>query len=387
MTVPTHHIATGVNRGRTPGRRRARPTRRRRRRGSCRSGSRRRSRGCRRGRRRSRSAGRRRAPARARGRRPVDVVHYIVEERVRTRRVEVVHREHHDAGQPVAVHVVSAHLNGLCRFAAVPVITVVEVGGIRDRVEERVGRIGHDIAYFLVHRDAGHGTRVGHGWRSTGRRHVKTVITARLYTRPTPVVEGDSQGQFVGGKPAGDAIGGVTFGPGFDGVVDGVVLLARRNGVARVVRRLEQRVLKVGRRVPVEGTVHVVGHDVAEVEDRSDLVSLNELDFVLTARQCRRQVHLAADRGAVRVEFGAKLLQQCGEVGRVVRAVVVAEVASARARVLPVDVDPVEQPRDRARTAVARRVFRQVALDEHVDAGAHERLSACIGRCRVGEIL
>ena len=91
-------------------------------------------------------------------------------------------------------------------------------------------------------------------------------------------------------------------------------------------------------------------------------------------------------RLAERVELAAELLRQQRRVVPVGRPVV--DVAAAdRGRVLPVDVDAVEDARGRAHTAGVLRpaAGRQVALDERVDARGRERLPPLGGGGQVGE--
>ena len=96
-------------------------------------------------------------------------------------------------------------------------------------------------------------------------------------------------------------------------------------------------------------------------------------------------------RRAVRVELPPELLEQQGRVVDVGRRVV-GTVAGVDAGVLPVDVDPVEDARGRARPAGGgrpdrRRVEGQVALQQQVHAGGDERLAGCGGGGNVGEVL
>jgi hypothetical protein len=74
-----------------------------------------------------------------------------------------------------------------------------------------------------------------------------------------------------------------------------------------------------------------------------------------------------------------KLRDQRREIGRVLRAVGIAA-ASGRRRVLPIDVEPVEEAGGRA-----RRQARQIPSDEHVHAGIDEGLPV-LGESGVGEI-
>ncbi len=283
------------------------------------------------------------------------------------------------------MRVVGAGLDGLGGLAAVEVVAVVEVGRVGHRIPEGVRRVVHDAAQLLVHGHARHVTRVGLPWRAGGGRLVEPVARTRGHARPAPVVERDADGELVGREPAGDAVGAVADGPGSDRVVDAVRLVPGGDLRLRRVRVRVERVLFVGRTRRVPRPVHVVRHRVGEVEVLADLVRLDLADLVLPGGHRRGEgVGVAVGR-ALGVELVAELGQQRRVVRGVGRRVVVAEV-TGRARVLPVDVEAVEDPGAGARAAVAA-LRGQVALDEHVDAGGDELLPGGGGGGRVGEVL
>ena len=202
-------------------------------------------------------------------------------------------------------------------------------------------------------------------------RPVQPVVL-RLGADVLVAVERHADDDLVGGYTARQVVG--------DGA-DRVPGPVGRVRVARVGQ--EQRVR------PRDGTgrdVEVVRHDVDPVELGHELPQLVVLADLLARRQRGGQQVVLVVRLAERVELAAELLRQQRRVVPVGRPVV--DVAAAdRGRVLPVDVDAVEDARGRARTAgvLGPAAGRQVALDERVDARGRERLPPLGGGGQVGE--
>ena len=106
------------------------------------------------------------------------------------------------------------------------------------------------------------------------------------------------------------------------------------------------RIGREGRLVPgrvLPGAVEVVGHQVEEVDMRPPARPLECGDLVGSRRGGDRELVRPAEPGPRASTFAANVRHEQGVVGPVVRAHGIARLA-ASARILPVEVDPVEHP-------------------------------------------
>jgi len=139
----------------------------------------------------------------------------------------------------------------------------------------------------------------------------------------------------------------------------------------------------VGHRLP--GAVEVVALHRGEVEVLEDAAFDARVDLPGVSRQERRQDVPLPRLRAVGVELATELGEQQREVALVLGSDHVAGITLG-AWPLPVEVEPVEDACRRTQAALRLTAqLGQVALDEQVDAGSHERLARGIGERGIRE--